>query len=88
MGILLTFLLGIANFTAQRAVFDSGHPMLARLSRATLRNGRVASLGMEFVLLVSALFAASEGLYGWIWLYGGYSLLNGVAAWMIAARRV
>lgn len=88
MGIFFTFLLGIANFAAQAAVFSSGHPVLAQLSPPARRLGRRLSLAVEFLLLLSALFAASRTLTGWVWLYGAYTLLNAGAAWAIAGRRI
>ena len=88
MGIILAFLLGIANFAAQRAVLDSGHPMLTHLPPSAMRAGKYASLTFEFVLLVTAMLAARSGLAIWLWVYLGYSLCNGFAAWMIANRRI
>ena len=83
MGIALAFMLGIANFLAQRMVLESGHPMLARLSRPTFRLARASSLGLEFVLLVMVMLASREGIGGWLGLYLLYSIGNGTAAWLI-----
>ena len=88
MGLILAFLLGIANFTAQRAVLESGHPMLTQLPPVAMQAGKYASLTFEFVLLVTAMLAARSGLNIWLWVYCGYSFCNGLAAWMIANRRI
>jgi len=88
MGIIITFLLGIANFTALRAVLDSGHPMLASLPPHLMRAGVYASMAFEFILLVAAMLAARSGAGIWLLVYLGYSLANGFTAWLITTRRV
>ena len=49
------FIMGIANFALNRAVFESGHPMLARLPQVSRTFGRRAALGSEFAVLFFAL---------------------------------
>jgi len=87
MGIIIAFLLGVGNFAAQRAVMECGHPMLTQMSPGALRIGKSASLTVEFGLLVAALYAATEGLSGWLWLYFAYSAANLFAAWLISGQR-
>ncbi len=88
VSILIAFLLGMGNFAAQRAVLESGHPMLRALPSPIFPFARAASLALEFVLLVAAMLAVWRGEVGWLWPYAGYSLANGVAAWAIAKRRI
>ena len=88
MALFLAFLLGVANFAAQRAVLDSRHPLFAAMPAPTARIARHASLGLEFAVLLAALYVVGEGQTLGLWCYIGYSLVNGVAAWLIASRRV
>lgn len=87
MGIVLAFLLGITNFAAQGAVLAIRHPMFARLSPSVLRLGRGMSLGIEFALLLAALFAAERGLTGWLFAYTVYTAVNVAAAWILTRQR-
>lgn len=88
MGILIIFLLGIANFALNRAVLESGHPML-RVWRwhKTSPLGRM-SLALEFVLLLSAMLLVYAGRSGWGIGYAIYSALNALAAWSVLSRRI
>lgn len=83
MGIAFAFVLGVANFLAQRVVLDSGHPLLASLPPARFRLARAASLGLEFALLVAVMLASREGPGAWLAIYALYTLGNGSAAWVI-----
>lgn len=88
MAVLVTFLLGIANFALQRAVLESGHPMLsASRWHKTSPLGRM-SMALEFVLLLSAMLLVSAGRTGWGIAYAVYSALNALAAWAILSRRI
>jgi hypothetical protein len=86
--LLFTFLLGVLNFGLHKAVLESGHPLLGRVpgfARTFAGNG---SLAVEFLLLLAAMLLVGIGHPGWAWAYAGYTLLNGVAAWLILTRRV
>ena len=85
--VVLTFLLGVGNFAMHKAVLESRHPMLAQMPWMGLMGGRF-SLALEFLLLVGALLLAASGHPAWGWAYFGYSVLNGIAAWLILSRRV
>ena len=87
MGLFIMFLLGIGNFALNRAVLESGHPMLveARWQKGSPL-GRM-SLALEFVLLLSAMLLVFAGRTGWGVVYALYSGLNGVAAWAVLSRR-
>ena len=85
MPLIATFLLGIANFALHQAVLRSGHPVVEQLPLTRL--GMRWSLGVEFVVLLAAMLLVANGFPGWVWAYAGYSLLNGLAAWLILSRR-
>lgn len=88
MGIMLVFILGIGNFAAQRALLESGHPMLTSLSPGAFKFARAASLSFEFVLLLAAMLAMRSGVNYWLGLYAGYTLINIGAAYMLVSRRI
>lgn len=88
MALLVTFLLGIANFVMHRAVADSGHPLLASMAGFFHLLGGRAALGLEFVLLLGALLLVAEGHHSWALLYGGYTAVNALAAWLLLSGRV
>jgi hypothetical protein len=87
MAVILTFLLGIANFAMHKAVLESRHPMLAQMPWFEMLGGRF-SFGLEFLLLVGAMLLAATGYSSWGWAYLAYSMLNGIAGWLIVSRRV
>jgi hypothetical protein len=82
------FIMGIANFALNRAVFASGHPLFARLPRSSRVWGRRAALVSEFALLFVALLLSVEGWPVLAFAYAGYTLFNGLAAWLIVSGRV
>jgi hypothetical protein len=79
----IIFLLGIANFAINGAVFAGGHPMFARLPRASQTLGRRAALASEFAVLFFALLLSANGWPGYAWAYGAYTAVNAGAAWLI-----
>ena len=81
------FMLGVANFALNRAVFDSGHPLFARLPQASRLLGSRAALVSEFAVLFFALLLSVRGWPGFVWAYLAYTLFNVVAAWLILGRR-
>lgn len=85
---LIIFLLGIANFAINRAVFESGHPLFARLPQSSQRLGRRAALGSEFAVLFFALLLSVRGWPGYAFAYAAYTAFNAGAAWLILSRRV
>jgi hypothetical protein len=84
----IIFLLGIANFAINRAVFESGHPLFARLPQISRTIGRRAALGSEFAVLFFALLLSVRGWPAYAWAYGAYSICNAGAAWLILSRRI
>jgi hypothetical protein len=88
MGILLTFLLGIGNFTLHKAVMESGHPLLGRLPWFYHALGGRFSMAVEFLMLLAALLFVAQG-FGWAAVaYLVYTMLNGFSAWLILTGRV
>jgi len=88
MAILFTFLFGIANFALHKAVLESGHPLLASMPWFFHgMNGRL-SLMFEFLVLLGTMLLAAQGSAGWVWGYLGYSVLNGLSAWLILTHRI
>jgi len=85
---LVIFLLGIANFAVNRAVFATGHPLFSRLPLASQTLGRRAAFVSEFAVLFFALLLSVEGWPGYAWAYAVYTVVNGFAAWMILSGRV
>lgn len=88
MAILIIFLLGIGNFALQRAVMDSGHPLLLKMPRFVQALGGRFTLAVEFVLLLAALMFAAEGNASGPIAYVIYSVLNSFSAWLILTERV
>lgn len=85
---VIIFLLGIANFAINRAVFDSGHPFFLRFPQASRTLGSRAALLSEFVVLLVALLLSVRGWPIFAYFYGIYTMANGFAAWMIVTRRI
>lgn len=85
---VIIFLLGIANFAINRAVFDSAHPLFVRLPQVSRTLGCRAALVSEFAVLFFALLLSVEGWPMFVWAYAVYTLCNGGAAWLILTRRV
>ncbi|MFC4293892.1 hypothetical protein ACFO0A_02340 [Novosphingobium tardum] len=88
MPILITFLLGIGNFTLHKAVMESGHPLLGRMPWFYHALGGRFSLGVEFLMLLAALLLAAEGMIGAAIAYVVYSMLNSFSAWLILTDRL
>jgi hypothetical protein len=85
---IVIFVLGVANFALNRAVFDSRHPLFSRLPRASQLLGSRAALFTEFAVLFFALLLSVNGWPGFVWAYLAYTLFNGLAAWLILAGKV
>lgn len=88
MPVLVIFILGIANFAMQRAVFESGHPLVERVQTGAAFPVRRLSMALEFSLLLAAMLLAANG---WPWLafvYAGYTSINALSAWAILTGRI
>jgi len=88
MAVIITFLLGVGNFAWHSAVLGSGHRMVSDMPDQHRQLIRWSSLALEFVLLSFALYAVNAGHVLWMWVYMGYSAINGSAAWLIVKGRV
>lgn len=88
MAVLVTFLLGIANFALHKAVLESRHPILAQMDWLFRPMGGRFSLLLEFMMLLGTLVLASDGGTGWAWAYAFYTGMNGTSAWLILTGRI
>lgn len=88
MGLLITFLLGVGNFTLHKAVMESGHPLLGRMPWFYHALGGRFSLMVEFLMLLAALLFVSQGVLTGGVVYIVYSMLNSFSAWLILTGRV
>jgi hypothetical protein len=86
--LLLTFLLGVANFALHKAVLECGHPLLGRVPGFLHMLGGRAGLIAEFLVLLGAMLLVGAGNPGWALAYLGYTGFNAIAAWLIISRRV
>ena len=87
-GLIVLFLLGIANFAIQRAVFASGHPLLAQLPQTLTRSGGRAVLVAEFLILLGAMLLVENGFVIAAWGYAFYVGLNATSAWLLLSGRI
>lgn len=88
MSIALVFVMGVANFALHRAVLSTRHPMLAETALMRSKIGGRLTLAIEFVVLIAALGFAYGGSAWAIFAYGGYTIANALAAWLILSRRI
>ncbi len=88
MALIITFLLGIGNFAWHSAVMRSGHRMVSDIPQDHRQMIRWSSMSLEFVLLCAALYGVNGGHTVWMWVYLGYSAINGTAAWLILKNRI
>lgn len=88
MAIILTFLLGIANFALHKAVLESRHPILGQIAWLFQPMGGRFSLVLEFFMLLGTMLLVANGSPGWAWGYGLYTGVNALSAWMILSGKV
>lgn len=88
MGLIITFLLGIGNFAAHRAVLESRHPILGQIPWFFHLMGGRFSLLVEFAMLFGAMLLVHQGSTIWALFYAGYSLVNLASAWLILSGRI
>lgn len=98
MALIITFLLGIGNFTLHKAVMESGHPLLGQMPWFYHQLGGRFSFAVEFLVLLAAMLLSGQGLgsgsgmgSGMGWVVGAYlcySLLNSISAWLILTGKV
>lgn len=86
--LVVCFLMGIANFAMHKAVAESGHPFVEDTKRYFGRYfGQHASYGIEFVVLLGALWFAQEGSTVIVLVYWIYTGINGIATWLLLTGR-
>ena len=71
IALALTFLLGIANFALNRAVLQSGHPLLEQMPGFVHQWGGRISLVLEFGVLLVAMLLVANGWEALAIAYGG-----------------
>ena len=88
MGLVFLFFLGIGNFVVHQAVLGSEHPLLGRVPYFFQVLGGRFGLLVEFAMLLGAMLLVAQGSLGWAAFYGGYTLVNLTAAWLILSGRI
>lgn len=88
MAIAVIFLLGIGNFALHKAVLESRHSLLGQMPWFVHMLGGRLTLLTEFLVLLAALLLAANGWPGLAWAYLAYTVLNGLAAWLILSGRI
>ncbi len=89
IGVIITFLLGIANFAMHRAVVESNHPFVRDSKLHFGRHfGKNGSYYLEFGILLALLAFAAGGSWIAPGVYLVYSALNLLAAWLLLSGRV
>jgi hypothetical protein len=83
----IVFLFGMANFAAHKAMLESRHPLLHELPVALLANGGRLSLLVEFGVLLAAMALAANEWPAAPWIYGFYTAINCIGAWLLLTRR-
>lgn len=87
MSLLFLFLLGIGNFAAQGAAWDSGHPVLQSLLE---RYPMVQwfTLAVEFAMLTTVMLMSADGWATASWVYAFYTAGNLASAWLFQSGRI
>jgi hypothetical protein len=89
MSLIICFFLGIANFAMHRAVMESRHPFVEDSKLYFGKYiGRNGSYFLEFGILACAMIFAGMGSILTAGVYTVYSLLNGVAVWLLLSGKV
>ncbi|MBV7265567.1 hypothetical protein [Erythrobacter ani] len=86
--VIIIFVLGIGNFTLNRAVFASNHPVIEQMPPFVHMLGGRLTLIAEFLILLAAMLLAANGWPGLAWGYLAYSALNALTAWLLLTGRV
>jgi hypothetical protein len=88
MGLIFAFVCGVLNFAMHKAVVESRHPLLLQMPWFFGTLGGKMGMVIEFVLLVGSMLMIAAGSSGWLIGYAIYSLVNGLAAWLILSHRI
>lgn len=87
IALIIIFCLGVGNFVLHQAVLDSEHPMLDQMPAFIQMMGGRLTLVAEFLVLLVVMLLAANGWPEIVWGYIAYSVLNGVAAWLILSGK-
>lgn len=87
MGLILCFILGIANFACHKAVMKSGHPFVED-TKLYFGNhfGKYGGYTIEFIILLGALIYY-ESLF-LVLIYLAYSSLNFTTAYLLINHKI
>lgn len=89
MLLVLCFLMGVGNFAMHKAVAESDHPFVRDTKRYFGTHfGKTGSYAIELMLLIGAMLFAYDGSSLIAGLYGGYTLFNMLATWMLLTNRI
>ncbi len=89
MYLIVSFLLGIANFAMHKAVVESGHPFVEDTKLYFGKHfGRNGSYALEFGILLGAMLLSHWGSGLILVFYALYTVFNGIAAWLLLSRRL
>jgi hypothetical protein len=87
--VVAIFIMGIANFAMHRAVVESGHPFVRDSKLYFGRHiGKNGSYILEFAVLLGMMTLAANGSWFAPAVYGIYTALNMLAAWLLLTGRV
>lgn len=80
--------MGVANFAMHKAVIESRHPYVEDAKRYFSRHiGQNASYGIEFAVLLAAMYFAQGGSAISVAIYCIYTSINAVATWLLLTGR-
>ena len=89
MLIIISFILGVANFAMHKAVLESGHPFVEDSKIYFGKHfGKNGSYFLEFAILLGVLIFSHSGSWVALLIYIIYTLLNMLAAWMLLSNRL
>ncbi len=87
--LIICFVLGTGNFAMHKAVVESRHPFVEDAKFYFGRHfGRYGSYAIEFVMLAAAMIFAASGSWIVLIFYGAYTVMNGIAAYLLLNGKV
>jgi hypothetical protein len=87
--LIICAIFGVANFYLHKAAIESGHPFVEDTKYYFGRHfGTAGSYIIEFVILTTALSFVSTSAIIVMLLYGGYTMFNGIAAYLLLTGRI
>jgi hypothetical protein len=87
--LVLCCLFGVINFFLHKAVIESQHPFVEDTKYYFGRHiGPYGSYAIEFILLTGAMVFAATGSWLVALVYGGYTVFNVIAAYLLLTGKV